>query len=60
MNLEQFHSCYTPGCFPHASDARSYNPSRQYIPLVAQSSYYMASQPLTQYADPGFGVFCDS
>jgi len=31
-----------------------------YVPLVAQSSYYMASQPLTQYADPGYSPICDS
>jgi hypothetical protein len=31
-----------------------------YIPLVAQSSYYMASQPLTQYEDPGYAAICDS
>jgi hypothetical protein len=31
-----------------------------YIPLVAQSAYYMASQPLTQYNDPGFGPTCDT
>jgi hypothetical protein len=31
-----------------------------YIPLVAQSSNYMASQPLVQYSDPGSTPLCDS
>jgi len=29
-----------------------------YIPLVAQTNYYMATQPLNQYADPGSQIEC--
>lgn len=29
-----------------------------YVPLVAQTSYYMATQSLTQYSDPGFPPTC--